>query len=221
MNNEPIHAARQGVSPADIIPLPRIQIKRNRSSRGLKSQLLTATPNRERLERLHMEKSKKLQNKATCIRQRILFTKNKRPKPNRKPKKCSSADLSSSESSSFTVCESGDSPLELSDDSEDEYDIHTFKSKDFVVVRVYCANKSSFRHYIANIVLKERTGVRVCFFKRHSQTWKFEKTLEHAFVENSDVIKKLKRPTMCSSGRFQGMVQFQDDLTDFSSSDRR
>nr|CAD7404917.1 unnamed protein product [Timema poppensis] len=42
--------------PEDIIPLPKIQIKRKRSGRGLKSVILTSTPNKERLKQFSAEK---------------------------------------------------------------------------------------------------------------------------------------------------------------------
>lgn len=106
--------------------------------------------------------------------------------------------------------------MELSEESDFDCDGTSFKTKDFIVVRVYSSNKTHFRHYIAQIVLPSGTGVRVCFFKRVRPTWKFEKTPEYGFVVKADMIRTLKTPTMCSSDRFQGMIQFPDDLTDFS-----
>lgn len=50
-------------SPADIIPLPKITIKRKRSGKSLKSVLLTSTPNKEHLEELEKEKLEREKNK--------------------------------------------------------------------------------------------------------------------------------------------------------------
>lgn len=47
-------------TPGDIIPLPKIKIKRKRKGKGLKSELLTSTPNKERMEKEMAEKEKKL-----------------------------------------------------------------------------------------------------------------------------------------------------------------
>ncbi|KAF5281543.1 hypothetical protein FQA39_LY05078 [Lamprigera yunnana] len=41
---------------ADIIPLPKIKTRRKRKGKGLKSELLTSTPNKERMEEKQTEK---------------------------------------------------------------------------------------------------------------------------------------------------------------------
>ncbi|CAH1111890.1 unnamed protein product [Psylliodes chrysocephalus] len=47
--------------PSDIIPLPLLTKKRKRTKKGLKSTLLTSTPNKEQLEILEQEKRRKIE----------------------------------------------------------------------------------------------------------------------------------------------------------------
>lgn len=74
-NNTESSVARKLISPADIIPLPKIKIARKRTgNRRLKATLLTSTPNRERLERELDEKAKQIFGKKTG-KPKTLFAK--------------------------------------------------------------------------------------------------------------------------------------------------
>uniref|UniRef100_A0A8D8TCF1 PHD-type domain-containing protein n=1 Tax=Cacopsylla melanoneura TaxID=428564 RepID=A0A8D8TCF1_9HEMI len=62
--------------PEDIVPLPKLIVRRKRTGRGLKSTLLTSTPNVDRLQVEKEAKISKVTNQGKCIKKsRTLFDK--------------------------------------------------------------------------------------------------------------------------------------------------
>lgn len=206
-----------GASPGDIIPLPRITIRRKRTGRGLKSCLVTSTPNKKRLEDEEKEKERVTISKKVRAT-RALFPVAKRRKAKcasssrgQLPQTCSSSD---SESDSYSLHNSSSDFEKLfssSENDEDEPNDHLQVNR-FVVVKVKGKTKNSMRLYVSKILRVLQEGYDVLFYKRVPGTQRFVETTEEAFVDSEDIFMALSKPVVNSSGRFKDTISFSNDL---------
>lgn len=185
-------------SPEDIIPLPKVQIKRKRLGKGLKSTLLTSTPNKERLEQLATEKEAAIEKKKV-----------KKWDFNQKPaqKKTKTANSSSLDIESDISVHNCDSEVSL---------FSELQAGDFALVKVFGKSKDSMRLYVAKIITSEADENFVLFYKWTPKTLHFTETTEEAFIKKENIFLKLSKPVQCSTARFYNMISFSDDLTGFS-----
>lgn len=226
------------ISPEDIIPLPKISIKRKRCGKGLKSQLLTATPIKEQMEKDAMEKEKLASEKQKRAKERKQQAiEKKRCKlhfPTSLAKKGKkkvgvSADYSSeSESESdFSVHDSSsdlDIDLIFGEEKFEETEEATSSKKiqipltpnDFAVVKVQGKTKSSFRLYVAKIISMYQDGYEGLFYKKIQGAYKFIETQEESFIPSDDIIMKLSKPICIKSSRFNNAIAFSEDLSEYT-----
>lgn len=209
-------------TPRDIIPLPKIQIKRKRG-RGIKSTLLTSTPNIKVIQDKQIEKSKILADKACrALCKKKKHSKLSNAKVSKKTKIRNDNDDNSSDStdSHYSLQESSDelnftSPDE-SDLEEREISIRGLKPDDFVLAKVFDQNKTSFRLYVAKVIRREPRGLNVLFYKRAQNTMRFIQTVERSYLDVEDVVLQLSKPVLSSSVRYQNMIAFSNDLSEFT-----
>lgn len=129
---------------------------------------------------------------------------------------------SSHDESDYSIQDS-DKEFQLSTTSEeDPYDVDKpsppscLQVGDYAVVRVERKQKTSFRLYVTRVIEVESDGYEGVFFKKKSCVTKFEETDEEAFFKKQDIIQILSKPIFYTSGRFQGTVSFQDDLSELT-----
>lgn len=195
------------VSPADIMPLPKLSKRRKRTKKGLKSTILTSTPNKLLLEEKANEKKNLVKQMSVKKVTKTLFSEEKDEK--------SKVDSGSSSQS--------DTEMSLHDDSLDDISFEFEESEEdgneeivagsYALVKVY--GKKSFRLFVAKILERVEEGFKVKFFKKAQKTMKFSETSEENTVSYSDVIKKLSQPILGSSGRFQGMLTFPNNFDQY------
>lgn len=213
-------------TPRDIIPLPKIEIKRKRRGKGLKSQLLTSTPNKERLEEEMAEKEKQATEKAKrSIERKTRLKENatKRifsAKPKRGKKNASSSDTSSDYSLHDS---SSDFDFSSQDEDEPQEEIETSQQicktlvpNDYAVVKVQLKTKNSFRHYVARIIGVYLGGYEGVFYERLPNAYKFSETTEESFIPDEDIVLRLSKPTEINSSRFHKVISFTEDLTSYT-----
>lgn len=216
-------------TPADIIPLPKIKIKRKRKGKGLKSELVTSTPNKERLENEAAEKEKQatekeqrsIENqkraKENATRQLLSTTNTKRRKKNtNEDSSDTDADYwiyDSSSDGDFIGDDDGNDQVEGTENSQD--DSALILPNDYAVVKVDGKTKNCFRHFVANIVSFYQDGYDVVFYKRLPNTYKFSETNEESFVEVKDVVLRFSKPIVHLSARFHNVLSFNEDLNSF------
>lgn len=228
------NAQHKAKSPEDIIPIPKMQIRRKRSGRGLKSVLLTSTPHKERLEKELAEK-KKLANQNDELlmarkKRKQLFPPKRKSKNSKKKNKKS--DLSStSESDGEMSLHNSDTDLDVESliaesEVDDEDGVENFQedktnsssllTNDYAIVKVHGKSKGSFRLYVSKIISPSDGGYECTFFKRYPNTHKFSETQEEAFVDEKDIVLKLSKPNESHNARFHKMISFPDDLSGFT-----
>lgn len=184
------------ISPSQILPLPKINIRRKRTGRGLKSALLTSTPNKLRLQELDAEKKQKNELQKNRPTNKKVRTKLFLPED--------SSD--SSGSCDYDHDSSGSENEKTTELQRDSY----------VVVRVNGKSKGAFRLYVARIVGLQDDGYIGVFYKKVPMTPRFILTDEEAFFTNTDIIKILQKPVLSSITRYSGMIRFTTDLSMFS-----
>lgn len=215
-------------TPGEIIPLPKIKIKRKRKGKGLKSELLTSTPNKERMEKEAAEKEKQATEKEKRFTERKRraqeqVTKQLFSDANPKKKKKYSSDQYSSETEAEYSVHDSSSDNEF-DDMENAQDAGIEDSQqnsellpnDYVVVKVQGKTKNSFRHYVAKIIGIYLGGYQGVFYKRLPSAYKFSETSEESFIPDGDIVLRLSKPTEMNSARFHNVITFTEDLSTFS-----
>ncbi|XP_072392290.1 uncharacterized protein [Diabrotica undecimpunctata] len=199
--------------PSDIIPLPKLTKKRKRTRKGLKSTVLTSTPHKEQMEISELEKKYKINEKKR--KESIKKNKNtvrkvfeeKQNILNKKEYEYSSdsdAQISLHDSSSNSSFSESDADNELSELSPGE----------FAIVKVYGKTKDSFRMYVMRITVIVDEGYSGIYYRRAPNTMRFSETEEEFFVNKTDIIRKLSKPLLGSSARFNDFVSFSTDLSD-------
>lgn len=202
--------------PSDIIPLPIIQKKRKRTRKGLKSILLTSTPNKEQLEKVEEEKQYKIEEKRRkqSIRKNKAIMRNVFEEKGSKLKE--TRNESSSDSSKISLHDSS-SDFDFSEiESESNSDSAQLSAGEFVVVKVYGKTKDAFRFYVIRIIAIMDDGCHGIFYKRAPNTMRFQETDEESFVNNSDIVRKLSKPLQTTSARFKNLLKFATDLSDLT-----
>ncbi|CAH2015814.1 unnamed protein product, partial [Acanthoscelides obtectus] len=178
------HCEGSVVLPSDIIPLPIISKKRKRTRKGLKSTLLTSTPNKEELENIEQEKKRKMEEKERKAKIKM-DKKVKRNVFKEKQNLTRKNSETSSESESGLSLHDSSSDLNLS--TSDDETVREFTPGQFVVVKVYGKNKKSFRHYVMRIIEVMEDGCSGRYFKKASDTQRFIETTEEFFVNKCDI----------------------------------
>nr|CAI5837246.1 unnamed protein product [Callosobruchus analis] len=191
-----------------------IDEKRKRTRKGLKSTLLTSTPNKEELENIDREKKRKVEAK----KRRKSTKRNKTAVRNVFGEKYNSVKKnqyqSSSESESqFSLHDSSSDMFSLDSDAESDSSLPGFTSGDFAVVRVCGKTKDSFRLYVMRITAVLDDGFNGIYYKRAPKAMRFFETDEEFFVNRSDITRKLSKPLPSSSARFKDFVSFSTDLS--------
>ena len=202
-------------SPEDIIPLPKIKIKRTRTRRSLKSVILTSSPHKKRLEEQDKEKLAKERNKFLKKNKKALFKPDK-SKLQQAKRKTASPSSTSSDSNSYSVehlSSDIDEPFSSKDENESA---NKLRLNDFAVVKIQGKTKNSVRLYISKIVRVYNDGYDAVFYKKIPGTLRFSETKEEAFLELQDIYMSLKKPIECTSGRFQNTISFSENLNDLT-----
>lgn len=116
-----------------------------------------------------------------------------------------------------------DEAISLHDDSTDEWveEVEEVKEDEpkelqegtFVVVRV--SGKKAYRLFVAKIICKSSEGLEVKFYKRVEKLMKFKETDETNYADEEDVVIVLSKPIETSSARYQNMIGFSNDLSEF------
>lgn len=92
-------------------------------------------------------------------------------------------------------------------------DFSKFSLGEFALIKVMGKTKNSFRLYVVKIIEFDEEGYIGQFYKKSSHGLRFLQTDEEAlFKTPEDVIRKLGKPKLCTSGRFEGLISFDDDL---------
>lgn len=93
-------------------------------------------------------------------------------------------------------------------------DFSKFSLGDFALIKVQTGNtKHAFRLYVVKVIEFDEEGYIGKFYKKSSHSFKFLETDEEAlFKTPEDVVRKLGKPTLCTTGRFQGHIIFNDDF---------
>jgi len=223
-------------SPNDIIPLPKIRITRKRRGKGLKSQLLTSTPNKTRLEveakgkeELAAEKerrAKERRERAEAKKRKLDFSALKLSERKKRIKiKGTEEDSSDSDgefslhdsSSDFNFSFSGEEcDQQNEDDDMKDQKTLSLKPNDYAIVKVQGKTKTSFRHYVAKIISTyDDGGYEVVFYKKLPGAYKFTETKEESFIDTGDIVSKLSHPTCMQTARFHNALSFSEDLSMF------
>ncbi|CAH0559401.1 unnamed protein product [Brassicogethes aeneus] len=201
--------------PSDIIPLPILTKKRKRTRKGLKSTLLTSTPNKEELENIEQQKRRKIEEKeikASIKRNKTIIKKVFDEKENSLKK---NEYQSSSESEAQFSLHDSSSDMNFSEsDAESNSGPPGYTSGEFAVVKVCGKTKDSFRLYVIRIIAMMDDGCNGIYYKRVPNTKRFLETEEEFFVNRADIVRKLSKPLPGSSARFKDFVSFSTDLSD-------
>lgn len=92
-----------------------------------------------------------------------------------------------------------------------------FSLGEFAVIKVMGKTKNSCRLYVVKVIEFDEEGYIGRFYKKTPGVFKFAQTDEEAlFKAPEDVIRRLNKPNICSSGRYQGSITFLDDFEGLS-----
>lgn len=161
------------ISPDSVRPYPKAP-PRCDNPRGRKrgrSKILTETPEKEAAEQQKIEK----QNKSKVTKK--VF------------------DIIESKSTNLSIYEDSDGSLseDVSSESEHEVDIEKLSIDDFVIVK-FCTKKTIV-HYVAQIIEKRDTELRVQFLRKKGLKFHFPITTDISDIESEDVVRKLHSPS--------------------------
>lgn len=191
-------------------PFPKVQ-RRAKPNRGRalgKSRIYTDTPEKNRIEALEQSKQmKRLEKERKCKAREIkralslLNEDNTVPsKQKRNKTKESNIILCSDSETDISLRESCDSPLDVVEESEDDYEVPLDPEnvKDGAFVLVKFEKKKSVQHFIGQIVKHFNvTEVMISFLRKKpgsSMNFVFPNVKDEASVDLSDIVLVLPDP---------------------------
>lgn len=194
-------------SPEDIWPLPKAgPRKTTRGRKKGKSLVLTDTPVKNELE-----EALRIRNEKKNAKKRKIEAKASKEKVKRKV-----MPDSDSESSKSNVEYDDSTDLESFDEEEQFENFENIENERFVVVKVFGKTLHSSRNYVAQIVGRQGNGYLVQFYKRVVTTTKFEISDEpETYIGKTELVALLPTPIHGSRARYENMIWFSIDLTDY------
>lgn len=198
------------LSPELLRPLPKCHASENskKNRRKRKSEVLTDTPVKKRIEQESFERSEKKNKSKKKSSSNVLKLKIKKNKNKNLWKSSSSEDedwkLSDSDNISEDEMEERESVF---DDDLKERESASINIGDFALVKVCGKKKGSICYYVAEIINKSEIDFEVKYMKRLLPGYNFifedEKTYSAVF---SDIEMKLPKPMTCG-GTERTMIQ--------------
>lgn len=180
------------ISPETVRPLPKAEPlrKTKRSRKSKKSEVLTDTPVKERIENETLERLEK-KNK---VKKRMQKTTNEESKA-KKQKHVKKLWEESSEEEEWVESES-DSNFELEDLEDLDEDLGEINEGDFALVKVCGKKKGVYYYYVAEIMKKYESEYEVKYMKRILPGFSFIFDSEDTYTALlSDIERKLPKPT--------------------------
>jgi len=194
------------VSPADIVPLPKVSQRRKRTGRGLKSAVLTATPNKQilmekqekakhLLEEKEKRKADRLKKQEEKADKRVKNPKDKGPK---KPK-ARRVLFDSSDSESSVSVSSGESIWNESD--EEKGDDTSWMVAPKREVKEYVAVKYNEKLFPGVVMAVSDTHATVSTMIQNGRLWKWPERSDQLDYDWDAVVSRIREPKKTSRTR--------------------
>ena len=187
------------VSPEVLRPFPKAPAKKGKNRGRKKGRCMVATDTPEKNE-IEEQYQKKMEKSIKKIKRKIY-----------------QKDSSDEEKEEDIVLYATSSDDDLIFDNEDTDDENKIEEGDYIISKIFDADRKNSRNYVAQIGKLKKKGYHVQFLKRHVQSNRFSISNENAaYLPAEDVVIKLPKPIKDNRIRFKNMIYFNVDLTEFS-----